>query len=130
MLLAYQWPAVKRIPAARPRKYHALCSISKNIPDRPTRPMCSSVRVPLCPDIQRQECVFRHSQCMSISLGDRTNVTPLQISLIRVVRILIFKFLHRRWKEKEGKSSSFSAAATGCETTVRSYELVRVQTRE
>jgi hypothetical protein len=44
MLLAYQRPAVKRIPAARLRKYHALRLISKNIPMRPTR---SSVRVPL-----------------------------------------------------------------------------------
>jgi hypothetical protein len=46
MLLAYQRPAVKRIAAARPQKYHALCLITKNIPTRPMRLTRSSVRVP------------------------------------------------------------------------------------
>jgi hypothetical protein len=45
-LLAYQRPAVKRIPAARPRKYQALCLISKNIPTGPMRPTRSNVRIP------------------------------------------------------------------------------------
>jgi hypothetical protein len=85
MLLAYQRPAIKRIPAALPGKYHALCLTSTNIPTRPLRPTRSSVRVTLrdnavdyslCEHLQVMHALCHTRSCWCIRRVRRYLVRP------------------------------------------------------